>query len=129
MHYSLFVADDDEAFLRSLVRMLNEEGHDVSTATGHGETLEKLRKGQKFDAMMIDFWIDGQESTEILDLIAEFHKDTPVILITGGGGDLSIEMSHAIAELSGVVGFLQKPFRRAAMNDLLQSLLSSDSET
>ena len=116
---TVLVIDDNFELLGLIERFLRADGFRVVTRETHGKALDQIAADPDFDLAIVDFWLDGRPATEILDGLLKYRPNTPVIMISGGGGDLSIETTQAIAQISGSVSFLQKPFSR---DDLLREV-------
>ena len=80
MAYLLVV--DDEGDIRHLYAAeLEDDGHDVATASNSAEALELLRQ-YEFDLVVLDIQLDQESGLELLQQIARVRKDLPVILCT-----------------------------------------------
>ena len=76
---------DDEENIRLLYREeLEDAGYEVTVACDAKEALEKLRESG-FDAITLDIKMPGMDGIELLRIIKEENKSTPVILCSAYG--------------------------------------------
>ncbi|MGE0830152.1 MAG: sigma-54-dependent transcriptional regulator [Hyphomonadaceae bacterium] len=99
---------DDEADIRELISgILQDDGHQVRTASNGDEALEAVR--QRRPALVIlDVWLQGSriDGLDLLTLFKEIDIDMPVIVISGHG---TIETA-VTAIRKGAYDFIEKPF-------------------
>jgi CheY-like chemotaxis protein len=110
---TILIVDDDHGVRELLRRVVEGLGHRVKDAGSALEALEVLTQGP-VDLALCDVLMPGQDGVWLTDQILARHPGTRVALATG----LS-EMDPAVTLRSGVVGYIVKPFRRAAIVDLL----------
>jgi DNA-binding NtrC family response regulator len=120
---AILLIDDDVDFCDVTKRMLTKAGYEVKAINDLRRSLDCIEKRKPYSAIIVDFWMGGLDTVPVLDAIAEKMPDVPVVLISGGGGKLSIESTKAIGEVSGTVRFLQKPFRKDELLDVLSSVV------
>ncbi|MBF0591314.1 MAG: response regulator [Nitrospirae bacterium] len=77
----LLVVDDDRDLLDSVVMILEEEGYEVTAASGGKEALERLRLGS-YDVVMSDIKMPGISGLELIQEIKAAGIETPIILMT-----------------------------------------------
>lgn len=123
MTKSVLIVEDEREILAILRRFLVKSGFEVIEARSVSEAVCQIDRCENLDLAVVDFWLNGEGAVSILDRMCEVCPRTPVIVISGGG-NLSIEATHAVAALSGVSGFLQKPFRRGDLLALVDRLLT-----
>ena len=100
---------DDEADIRASIRtLLENEGYQVSTAIDGKGCLTMLKKN-KFDLVLIDFFMPGMSGRELAEKIKEDIKlkNLKVIFLTGASFS-----SAGIKELDkiNVLDYIKKPF-------------------
>jgi len=111
---------DDDADIRVLIeRILSRHGYLVLQAGDEAEALNVINGTSEIDAAVVDFWLGTTPSLSLLDALVAQRPNIPVMVISGGGGDVPIEVSHSLSRLGGAVSFLQKPFTRA---DLVEKI-------
>jgi len=109
----ILLVEDDNDLLGILVQVLEEEGYRVSAASRRVEARALLRRGG-VDLIVADSVLRGGNGNDIAK--AATRRGVPIIMISGE--------PERIAELrSGRVPFLQKPFRAAALVELVARLL------
>ena len=97
--------DDEPDFADMAAEFLErlDERFDVETATNAGEAIDRLSEN-RYDCIVSDFEMPGQDGIEFLRAIRETHPDLPFILYTGKGSEAVA--SEAIS--AGVTDYLQK---------------------
>ncbi len=122
---TVLVIEDNENFRTLLRAFLEDAGYEVVEAEALDAGLSVIENQESpFAAALIDFWLAGQSALPVLDRLRVVSPATAIILITGGGPNLSIEASRSFAEVSGPLHFLQKPFGRAELLKLLHHCVS-----
>ena len=114
------VVDDDTESLAMTVKLLERDGHDVTSMLSGAEALELLEQSDiKWDLIMSDRAMPGVNGDRVLAEAKRLHPDTPTVLITGFG-DI---MADADEMPPGIDKIVAKPFTgrdlRAAINRLL----------
>ena len=120
---SVLIVEDDLNVLETFRKIILTLGHEVTTAASLDLAREAILSDAEFDIILADFWLHGASIVPMLDLIS---KETPSasVIIVSGGGEISLEMTKAIGEISGAIRFIQKPFRRAEIESAIQSAMS-----
>jgi two-component system nitrogen regulation response regulator NtrX len=101
---TILVVDDEEGILDTVSGILEDEGHQVITASS-GENA--LLKCDEFlpDLVLLDVWMPGMDGIETLKQLRKKHQELPVIMISGHSNiDTAV---HAIKH--GAYDFLEKP--------------------
>jgi DNA-binding response OmpR family regulator len=99
---------DDEAGVRALFRsILEEAGFRVSLARDGVEAMEILGRGERFDLITLDYFMDRMNGLKVLQQVRSKPALSmlPVIMVTGAD-DRRIEMSLFEA---GADDFVVKP--------------------
>lgn len=100
----ILVVDDDDRLRKLLRRYLNENGYRVTTAQSASEAELKMN-GLKFDLLVLDVMMPGENGMELTRRLREFI-DIPILLLTAMG-----EVEDRILGLeSGADDYLAKPF-------------------
>lgn len=112
--FSVLLVDDEEDFLRTIIKRLTKRGIAAQGATSGEEALELLRS-QARDVVVLDVKMPGMDGIEVLKRIKESWPTTEVIMLTGHASiDAAMEgMSQ------GAFDYLMKP---ADFGDLLYKL-------
>jgi DNA-binding NtrC family response regulator len=101
----IMLVDDEVSFVETLVKRLSTRNIETITAFSAEEGLQKLKKNQNLDVIVLDIKMPGMDGLEMLKKIKAESFRTEVIMLTG----------HATIE-SGITGmklgafdFLTKP--------------------
>jgi CheY-like chemotaxis protein len=79
----ILVVDDDQAVLRSTVRVLETVGYAAVPAASGQEALELIANGLKPELVLADFAMPQMTGVELAKAICATHPNLPVILVTG----------------------------------------------
>ncbi len=105
MRGRILVIDDDDAILQSCRTILEDEGHEVETASGGDAGLALLRQ-KSFDLALIDLKMPGRNGLEVLEQAVAVDPDlVPVIFTAYGTIESAVE-----AIKNGAFNYLTKPF-------------------
>jgi signal transduction histidine kinase/ActR/RegA family two-component response regulator len=93
----LLVIDDDPLLREALFRILEAEGHEVTTVDGGQAGIDAFNEahhsGQPFDAVMTDLGMPYVDGRGVAAAVKKLSPRTPVILLTGWGQRLNTEQS------------------------------------
>ncbi|MBB3996019.1 DNA-binding NtrC family response regulator [Sulfitobacter undariae] len=120
---SILLVEDDPGVRAMIVDFLSPAAYKVTEVDSVSAALEELETDQSFDAVILDFWLGKEHAVSIVDSIRLHLIGTPVIMISGGNGKMDLEMTKAISDVSGAFVFLQKPFRKADLLDVVASAI------
>lgn len=114
----ILVVDDDETALKNLRRVLEKEGHSISTQSNSVRALELLRR-QTFDLLISDLHMPNLNGIDLLGDVKRFAPWLEVILITGYA-----TMDGAVeATKRGAFYYLAKPFKPDQLRKLVETAL------
>lgn len=105
MNDRILVVDDDVLIVDMIERYLEENGYATTTADNGDEAVFFL-KTRKFDLVLCDIHMDGQDGFAVLAACKALHPQTKVILCSGD--IVYATLSRAFA--CGADSFLAKPF-------------------
>jgi len=112
----LFV--DDNADICDLVQaVLQGAGFRVSTADSTASALQ-LAASERFDALLLDYWMPDLTGIELCRRIRAFDQTTPILICSGA----VTQADKEAATLAGAQGYVNKPFYSS---ELIQALRSS----
>jgi two-component system nitrogen regulation response regulator NtrX len=101
---TILVVDDEEGILDTVSGILEDEGHQVITASSGESALLKCSESLP-DLVLLDVWMPGMDGIETLKQLKKKHTELSVIMISGHS---SIDTAvHAIKH--GAYDFLEKP--------------------
>jgi two-component system nitrogen regulation response regulator NtrX len=104
MRDSVLVVDDEAGVRASLAGILGDEGYAVEAAES-GEAALVALAARRFDLVLLDVWLPGQDGLEVLRRIRERDAELPVVVISGHG---TIETAVKAVRL-GAQDFVEKP--------------------
>jgi FixJ family two-component response regulator len=120
---TVFVVDDDKQLLDSLVVLLELLGFQVRPFSTPGAFMRFYRQEMP-GCLVLDIRMPRQSGLELYEQLLEEGKRLPVIFITAHA-DVSIAVT---AMKCGAVEFLEKPFDRETLVNLVQKALALDAQ-
>lgn len=116
---SILIVDDEENLRMTLSRILNKEGHTVTTAPSGEEALHLTRAGA-FDLAFIDLKMAGMGGLELLGELRSQYPEMPVLILTAHASlDSAIE-----AVRQGARDYLIKPADPTAIIERVDEILT-----
>jgi DNA-binding NtrC family response regulator len=115
----ILIIDDEVHLRRNLQILLSRAGYTVVTAMDKTEGVQCLQH-TRFDVVLTDLVMDGDDRLEILECLATHAPETPVIVITGYA-------SAALADEAcrrGAYDCIAKPFRFEAIKNAITRVLA-----
>ena len=122
--FNLLIVEDDPFLAMLIRRMLESDGHDVTSASNGEEAAHCLQSGQ-FDAVLTDLSMPIMNGHDLIRWIRERDSNLPVGVLTASV--LGSEMKAAI-EL-GANMTLQKPIERDTLLRSITQLLNRSRST
>ena len=122
----VFIADDDEAALISLKKLLNLSGFEVEGISKPKEAITVI-KSFKPDIILLDLLMPGLGGLEICEMLNE-DKQTqgiPIIAVSALGGYTDIQKAYK----SGVVGYFTKPYDYEKLVEEMNKILAYKENT
>jgi len=104
MKERVLVVDDEGGVRSSLAGILGDEGYAVE-AVDTGEAALEALESRRYDLVLLDVWLPGQDGLEVLRRIRERDAELPVVVISGHG---TIETAVKAVRL-GAQDFVEKP--------------------
>jgi two-component system, NtrC family, sensor kinase len=101
----ILVVDDEPVVVESVARMLEGQGHQVSSATDGTAALRRFCE-QPFDLVLSDIVMPGMGGAEFVERLRAIDPDVRVLIMTG-------HIAHEQAEQllrDGALGVVRKPF-------------------
>lgn len=106
---NILVVDDVPAMQVSIAAALEAAGHAVALASSGSEALKRI-EAESFDVIVTDIWMPDGDGLRLIKQLRERPAAPRVIVVTGGGPKLSIEMAGSLAQVWGAEHVLVKPF-------------------
>jgi DNA-binding NtrC family response regulator len=116
----VLVADDDYPYSALLKRCLSDRGFSVEVRNSGEEALTCLQ-ADSFDIVLLDFKMEGTNGINVLQWMYGKKMDTPVILITGHGGD---EISEEAYKWGAAEYFIKGEMDTVRLPVLVEQLLN-----
>ncbi len=118
----VLIVDDEESILETLTGILEDEGHEVITASS-GEKALMLFNESPPDLVLMDVWMPGMDGIETLKSIKERNREACVIMISGHSNiDTAV---HAIK--LGAYDFMEKPLSLEKITLIVRRALEKQS--
>lgn len=105
----ILVVEDDERVREAVCEVLGVNGYETTEAADGDQGLNLLETGQ-FDLAIIDIWMPGIDGLALLKKIRGRSSDMPVIIMSGGAANTTLEHAAAIADSHDAKSVLFKPF-------------------
>jgi CheY-like chemotaxis protein len=117
----ILLVDDNWTDLRSISRLLEHLGYNVTSSINPDEALNLFREEpDKYHMIITDQFMPGLKGHEVVILTRKIRKDIPVVICSGSEEVLQELDSEGI----DVQRFLPKPFSRSELAEIVQNLLS-----
>ncbi len=100
----ILIIDDEPNIIKTLTAILQDEGHEVSSAKAGQEGLGFIKRSD-VDVVLLDVWLPDIDGIEVLQRVKESRPDIAVIMISGHG---SIDIAVKSTKM-GAFDFLEKP--------------------
>jgi DNA-binding response OmpR family regulator len=115
---------DDDADIRELVQViLRAAGFRVSVAGDPLDVLKVVAKN-RFDAVLLDYWMPRMTGLDLCRRIRTFDQKTPILICSGVFTKADIEA----AALAGAQGYLAKPFNAEDLVSAVRAALKPKNE-
>lgn len=106
MKETVLLVDDEEGVLRSLERVLADEGYRILTARSASEALNILA-AETIGVIVSDERMPGMRGAELLDFVRTRHPETVRILLTG---QATLEAAIQAVNAGEIFRFFTKPW-------------------
>lgn len=112
----ILVVEDEKEIADFIVRGLQEEGYEVAHANNGNEGRRAMQE-EKWDLILLDWWLPGEDGIDLLRKFREADKETPVMFLTAR--DTVVDRVQGLD--TGADDYLCKPF---AFEELLARVKS-----
>ena len=99
----IIVLDDEPRLLKTVRRLLENAGHEVTATTSFDEVTDRLYPGQ-FDILLSDIFMPGRSGIQVLKEVTGRDCSEPVVLITGQPDVATASEAVRNGEIMAVVG-------------------------
>lgn len=83
----IFIIDDDKGIIDSIKNIIGDKYY-IDGAISSTVGLKKLKE-EKFDILILDYYIDELNAKDIIDAIRKYNNELYIILFTGYGGEIT----------------------------------------
>ena len=113
----ILLVEDEFDVRRSMTRVLELKGYEVTIATQGEEALERMREMERLDIILLDLMMPDVSGWEMRERQLEegLWSEVPVVVMSGASGDLADEQRALEAE-----AHLSKPVRPADLYEVLE---------
>ena len=120
LRHRILIVDDNEVVSDMVRQMLRRMGYLSAVCNKPTDALTLFsRAPERFDAVIVDEIMPDLRGTQLAPKLLRIKDDIPIILMTGHGSMISLEMIRK----SGVQATLVKPVRREWLQKALAGLL------
>ena len=119
---NILVVDDSEPVRAAICALLASAGHSGLQAANGEEALDLLNR-QPVGLAVVDIFMPGLDGLGFLREIRKQSSALPIIMISGGGPDMSLEHATTLADTYGANHVLFKPFEDTELLNLVGELL------
>src|SRR5690242_9055755 len=114
----ILIIDDEATLRKTLARILQQAGFEVTTAENAEQALAYLQSAS-YDLVYMDLRMPGLHGLDALKLVHEMHPNLPVILFTA-----QPDLNSAVEALrSGATDYLLKPLKPQVVIDRTKNIL------
>ena len=118
---TVFVVDDDAAFLRAMKRLLESVGYTVETFTSAKKLLQR-ESYLGYGCLIADLRMPGESGLDLQDKLNQHEYTLPIIFMTGAG-----DMESGVTAMKhGAVDFLTKPIENEALFSVIAEAIEKD---
>ena len=119
---TVFLVDDDRAFLRSTTRLLESEKFPVAPFLSGEEFFENYETGQP-GCLLLDLKMPAMSGLDVLDMMRELDLALPTIVMTAFG---NVQLAVQAMKL-GAIEFVEKPIHNnPELLELVRRALAMD---
>jgi two-component system NtrC family response regulator/two-component system response regulator HydG len=112
----IFLVDDDDGSRQAMTKTLERVGYDVRSFPDAEEALERLRAGDRVDAVVSDVRMPGMDGYELLRHVRSEWPGLPFLLVTAFA-----DVEDAVAALQeGADDYLTKPVKVQELRQRVQ---------
>lgn len=120
--FKILIVEDDEDACSNMVDILSLDGYEIVTANHCLHAINFL-KSDRFGAVVVDWKLPDGSGADLLPVIFQHERDTPVIIVTG-----LREFDVAVTALrEGAYDFLLKPINADALRSVLKRVVERKS--
>jgi CheY-like chemotaxis protein len=119
----ILVVDDDAGLCDSIRALLETMGYAVRTAGNSCEALVEI-DAHRPDAILTDIYMPEGDGYELISKMRDGNVNIPIVAMSGGPFQCDIHDYLGMAKRLGAVAAIEKPFRAAALVEMLDRAIS-----
>lgn len=104
----ILLVDDKPLIRKTLTRLLTNHGYKVVDVGGESEAVAAASI-ENFAAAVVDIWMPDGNGLDLMRQLRAQHPGMPILVMSGGAPQTSLEYSLAVAEADGAAAVLIKP--------------------
>jgi FixJ family two-component response regulator len=113
--HRIMLVDDDDEVRHTLAAMLDAAGYTVASFSSPRRALEELRRGNRVDAMVVDFAMPELRGDEFAAEARQLRNSIPIVFVTGYAEPSTIRSEPWV---------LEKPFRAASLIRMVEQAIA-----
>lgn len=117
----ILIVEDTRLMRDSLVDVLTESGHEVTTAENGAEAVDMIAGGAAFDVIVTDIIMPEMDGIQAILEIQTMQPDARIIAISGGSARMEKAQGLETAKRLGAVAVLEKPFEVDSLLSAVES--------
>lgn len=121
MKKRILIADDDASVRKSLGKVLEDEGYEI-TLTADGPEAIRRFESEPFDLLLLDIGLPAKNGWDTFEPITNRAPNFPIIIITGDG------TTYDMAVAAGFGALMEKPLDVLQLLEMMKELLAESSE-
>jgi CheY-like chemotaxis protein len=114
----VLITDDSLLQRKTLSAIVQDEGHEIDTASNGREALDKI-KNKLPDCLLLDMLMPEIDGIQVLEILQSHDIKLPIIVLTA---DVQDWLKTRCLEL-GATKFLNKPVKQEQLRKALQEIL------
>lgn len=112
---------DDEPLILKVVTTLLSPEHEVTCESRGADALERIRRGQRFDAILCDLMMPDASGMDVYDGIVEVAPQQARAMVFLTGGAFTPRAQKFLERVPNAT--LEKPFDGAALQERVRKLV------
>ncbi|HPJ14850.1 MAG TPA: response regulator [Spirochaetota bacterium] len=121
---TILLAEDEEMLHMVARKIIESMNYTVISAFNGEEAVSAYKENPSIDLVILDMKMPKMDGKEAFALIKEINSEAKIILSSGLSADSEIEM---ILSSFPDTSFIQKPYRKAQLSEMIQSIVGSNS--
>lgn len=120
---TILLAEDEEMLHQVAKKIIESLNYNVISAFDGEEAVSAYKENPAIDLVILDMKMPKMDGKEAFALIKELNPEARIILSSGLSADSEIDM---ILSSFPNTDFIQKPYRKAQLSEMIQSILSTE---